>query len=357
MTLHELLSLTFQGGPGVCQVAVTNACNARCRFCSFPQVAAKERVWADPARLFQGMKALKRANVHYLSFTGGEPLLYPDLLPAMALGRELGFHMILCTNGALLTPGLIQELKALGLDTLIISLDAASARDHDEHRGLPGLTSHIREMIPLLRQAGLAPVASVTLSRLLGDLRMMIKFAGEVGFRRVTFSYPLNLLKSSYLGFADHSSVDFTPRELDNWFGQIKELKKNSPLSILNPNLGLSELQRQLRGLPARFPCLAGYKYFFADWHLQVFRCHYLDETLGPLEEIHRFTPIRHGCTACAIDCYRDPSVYQYLAVSLADTLKAWRQGRWLKGLGVLLHPHNFLSLAALLEGRHWVRG
>ena len=43
-------------------------------------------------------------------------------------------------------------------------------------------------------------------------------------------------------------------------------------------------------------------------------------------------------------------------AVSVADALTAWRQGRVLKGLGALCRPYNFLSLAALLEGRHWVR-
>jgi len=357
MNLKELFHLLLQGGPGFCQIAVTNACNAHCRFCSFPQVAPKDRVWADPERLFCGLKTLKQAGVRYLAITGGEPLLYPDLLPAMDLGRRLGIEIILCTNGALLTPGLIQKLKALDLHTLIISLDAASPQKHDEHRGLPGLTSHIREMLPLLKQAGLDPVASVTLSRMLGDLRVMMDFLKEMGFRRVTFSYPLKRLNSSYLGFADHYSVDFTPRELDQWFAQIKELKKDSPLNILNPRLGLTELQRQLRGQPVRFPCLAGYKYFFVDWHLQVFRCHFLGETLGPLEEVHQITPVRDDCTACTIDCYRDPSVFQYVAVSLADTLKAWQQGRWLQGLGTLLHPYNFLSLAALLEGRHWVRG
>ncbi|RJR46283.1 MAG: radical SAM protein [Deltaproteobacteria bacterium] len=357
MTFKELMRLALEGGPGFCQIAVTNACNARCRFCSFPRVAAKERVWADPERLFKGLTALKRAGVRYLSITGGEPLLYPELLPALKLGRQLGLNMILCTNGALLTPGLIEKLKALELHTLIISMDAASPKEHDEHRGLPGLTAHIREMIPLLRQAGLAPVASVTLSRMVADLPKMMDFLQDLGFRRVTFSYPLNRLNSSYLGFADHYSVDFTGRELDQWFSEIKKLKKTSPLSILNPRLGLTELQRQLRGQATRFPCLAGYKYFFVDWHLQVSRCHFVGETMGPLEEIHRLALVRDNCTACAIDCYRDPSVFQYVAVSLGDTLKAWQQGKWLQGLGTLLHPYNFLSLAAILEGRHWVRG
>ena len=94
------------------------------------------------------------------------------------------------------------------------------------------------------------------------------------------------------------------------------------------------------------------------DWHLQVYRCHYLDETLGPLEEFHRISPIRDDCTACAIDCYRDPSVYQYLAVSVADSLAALAPGRMArKAWAPCCTPTTFLSLSALLEGRHWLRG
>jgi len=208
-----------------------------------------------------------------------------------------------------------------------------------------------------MRRAGLNPVASVTLSRLIIDLKEMLRFLEELGFRRVTFSYPITRLNSSYLGFADHYSVDFTPEELYEWFGRIKELKGATSLDILNPSLALGELQRRLNGRPARFPCLAGYKYWFVDWNLQVFRCHYLGEPLGPLEEFGRIPPIRTGCDACAIDCYRDPSVCQYLAVSVADSLAALRRGNWIEGLKALLHPYNFLSLAALLEGRHWLRG
>jgi MoaA/NifB/PqqE/SkfB family radical SAM enzyme len=356
MTLKELLRLIAQGGPGFCQIAVTNACNAHCRFCSFPGVTPKERVLADPVRLLRGLPALKNRRVDYLCLTGGEPLLYPALLQVLARARDLSIQTIVCTNGSLLTPAYIQNLGNAGLKTLILSLDAPSAAAHDDHRGVPGLTGHIREMMPELHRAGLDPVASVTLSRLIGDLEEMLRFLEDLGFRRVTFSYPITRLNSSYLGFADHCSVDFTPAELHAWFSQLKQLKTATPLHILNPRQGLSDLQRQLEQRSGRFPCLAGYKYFFVDWHLQVYRCHYLDDTLGPLEGIADIPPIRDLCTACTIDCYRDPSVYQYLAVSVADSLAALRQGRWLKGLGTLLHPYNFLSLASLLEGSHWMR-
>ncbi len=240
------------------------------------------------------------------------------------------------------TPAYIRALKTAGLETLIISLDGPTPAAHDGHRGLPGLTRHIQAMLPEMRRAGLNPVASVTLSRLIGDLGEMLRFLEELGFRRANFSYPITRLHSSYLGFADHYSVDFSVAELYQWFSQVKAAKAGTSLHILNPRLALSEAQRQLTGRPARFPCLAGYKYWFVDWDLQVFRCHYLDEPLGPLEDLGRMPPIRDECNACAIDCYRDPSVYQYLAVSVADSLAALRQGQWLRAWGPCCAPTIF---------------
>jgi MoaA/NifB/PqqE/SkfB family radical SAM enzyme len=276
-------------------------------------------------------------------------------LAALTQARDLGLQTLLVTNGLLLTPSLIRSLRQAGLQTLIISIDAASAQAHDRHRGVPGLTSHIKELLPRIHEAGIRTVASVTLSRLIDDLRALVHFLGELGFSLVTFSYPVTRLSSSYLSFSHSHLVDYSPEELGRLFSDILSIKERSPVTILNPRLGLLEARRQIQGLPSRFPCLAGYKYFFADWNLEAYRCHFLADKMGPLEEIHRFTSIRDDCNSCNIDCYRDPSVYQYVAVSLADTLAAWRQGHILRGFRSLFNPTNALSLAALLEGRHWV--
>jgi MoaA/NifB/PqqE/SkfB family radical SAM enzyme len=356
MTWQEMLKLALHGGPGFIQVAVTNACNAQCRFCSFSEVPSSRWRMADPARLVRGFEALGRAGVKYVSITGGEPLLYPDLGPCLARARELGLATLLVTNGALLTPALIRTLSQAALQTLIISIDAATAAAHDRHRGLPGLIAHISDMVPLVRQAGLKAVASVTISRLWDDLDDLAAFIGKLGFTRLTFSYPLTRLNSSYLGCAESALVNFSPEELDRVFARILEFKERSPVVILNPRLSLLEVRRQLQGRPSRFPCLAGFKYFFADWDLQVYRCHFLGDILGTLEEIDRLAPIRDGCTACSVDCYRDPSVLQYAAVSLADTLTAWRRGEVVQGFKALLDRNNVLSLAALREGLQWVQ-
>jgi len=52
------------------------------------------------------------------------------------------------------------------------------------------LTGHIHKMLPELRRAGLDPVASVTLSRLIGDLREMSRFLEDLDFAGSLFPIP-----------------------------------------------------------------------------------------------------------------------------------------------------------------------
>ncbi|MDI6853468.1 MAG: radical SAM protein [Deltaproteobacteria bacterium] len=351
----DLCHLVLQGGPGLVQIAVTNACNARCRFCNFSRVPSDAVSMADPRRLARGLASLRKRGSHYITFTGGEPLLYPHLLPSLARAGELGHHTILVTNGALLSPPLIRELREAGLDCLIISLDAASPERHDQHRGIPGLTAHIQEMLAFANLSGLSPIASVTVSRLIDDFDELLRSLQKLGFERLTFSYPLTQLRSSYLGYASHDSVAYSARELDNLFRRIIALKSRAPLKVLNSRQALVDLKNGLQGRPRRFPCLAGFKHFFVDWDLKVYRCHFLEQILGPFEEIHLAPHFRDGCDACTSECYRDASVFQYAALSLSDFLEAWRRGQWLKGLRTLLHPYNALSLADLLASRHWL--
>ena len=309
---------------------------------------------ADPVRLSRGLEAAAQAGIRYVCLTGGEPLLYPDLLFCLTRARALGLTTLLCTNGSLLTAGLIE---ALGQPASRPS-SFPSTRPPRRPMTATGACRADRPYpghAPPGHAAGLNPVASVTLSRLIDDLDEMVRLSGgwASGTHLFIPHHPAALLLS---GLCRELSGDLFPGELYGLFTQVQELKERSPVNILNPRLGLEESQRQLQGLPCRFPCLAGYKYLFVDWHLKVYRCHFRAETLGPLEEIDRLTPIRDGCNACTIDCYRDPSVYQYLAVSVADTLAAWSRGEVVRGLKTLLNPVNVLSLSALLEGRHWVQ-
>jgi MoaA/NifB/PqqE/SkfB family radical SAM enzyme len=343
------------GGPGFCQFAITNLCNARCEFCNFAvdRMPVDQRASVTLAQAQRALEILRRQGVGYIVFVGGEPFAHSDLRAMVRHAASLGMAPMICTNGSLLTPENIDGLKEDGLSSIIISIDAPSVEAHETNRCLKNVCERIRQANAQFERLKIQSTASVTISRLIQDYGELPAFLRSLGFRTVTFSYPLTALASSYLGFSDSNLVDFRPEELIAIFDRVKELKKE--FHVLNPTESLSEMQRHLKGEPELFECLGGYKYFYLDWHLQLYRCHNWDRPMCHIDEFDGSQLVRDGCTACMMDCYRDSSVLQHVAVSVSDSLQAVRKGRLGEAARALFNRPNLTSLQSVLENARWI--
>jgi hypothetical protein len=65
---------------------------------------------------------------------------------------------------------------------------------------------------------------------------------------------------------------------------------------------------------------------------------------------------IRDDCTRCMIDCYRDASVMQHVAIALSDSVAMLQQGRWCAAAQGLVKRSVFDSVRSVLEDRSWIR-
>jgi MoaA/NifB/PqqE/SkfB family radical SAM enzyme len=347
----------WEGGPGVCHFSITNACNARCAFCSFAydHLPAESRHWVTLADAKEACDILRRNGIRILHFNGGEPLMHRDLTAMVAHAAQIGMMPGLDTNGALLTQRRIDALADAGLGKVCISIDAASSSVHDSNRGIPGLSERIRQANAGLRRRRIPTTASVTMSRLV-DYAALPKHLQALGFGAVTFSYPLRTLPSSYLACREDSPlVDFTAEELHTAFEAVKELGKRFP--VQNPVASIEDMQRHLRGEPEVFGCLAGWKYFYLDWNLQIWRCHHWDQPMCHIRDFNETQRVRDGCTACMVDCYRDASVMQHVGVALSDGLRDAARGEIRQAWRHWVDRRNVVSLrSAIRTARVWTR-
>src|SRR3954447_3040764 len=343
-----------EGGPGFCQFALNNACNARCGFCNFALDKLPRESWKFVARdgAFDSVDILYKQGIRFLVLTGGEPLLHPDVSSIVERAASLAMKVMLVTNGALLKPNRIQELAKAGLSSFIISVDAASSELHEHNRGLPGVCDRIRKANRLIQELNLHATASVTMSRLV-DYEALPDFLKDLGFTSVTFSYPLTGLASSYLSYSDSELVNHTKEELLEAFERIKRLKRR--FLVVNPTPSLNEMQRFVRKEEQRFPCLGGYKFFYLDWNLDLWRCQSWDKPLCSIYEFDGSQRVRDGCTRCMIDCYRDSSVMQQIGVSVHDAYTALRAGKVREAATAMGRSGNLGSLGAVLEELPWL--
>jgi len=95
-------------------------CNLACAYCNEYDDFSKP-VPADTMR--ERLDQLARLGTSIITFSGGEPLLHPELDGLIAHVRRNGALAGMITNGYLLTPDRVKRLNAAGLDHLQISID------------------------------------------------------------------------------------------------------------------------------------------------------------------------------------------------------------------------------------------
>ena len=345
------------GGPGYVQFAITNICNAKCDFCGFAadKFDPRRRRSVTLAQARQVVDILARNHIGYLLFVGGEPLAHKDLRSMTRYAAERGIRPMICTNGSLWTEQNMRGLAADGLSSVIMSIDAHDVGRHEENRGLPEVCKKIKYANEVFAELGVQSTASVTASRLIDDYEKLPDFLRRLGFTSCTFSHPLTHLASSYLSFSDSKLVSYQREELIEVFERIKRMKMRSGYPVVNPLESLTDMQRHVRGEREHFGCLGGHKYFYLDWNLDLYRCHAWDKPMCRIEEFDESKLIRDGCTKCMIDCYRDPSVLQFVAVSAGDAWRNLKQGRLGAAAKNILDRRNVTSLRAVWEARKWI--
>lgn len=179
----------FLGAPTMVSIALTERCNLRCRHC-YPTVRNVQLSFPVIARLLDELRAM---DVFSLSLSGGEPLLHPDLDSIIALGRKKGFHLLLFTNGLLITEQKAQKLKALGINEVNISLDAANADQHDRFRGISGAFEKSVRAVRHCIHAGLDTWITCTVSNAVQVHAVdMVQLAFDLGVSRIRFVQVVN---------------------------------------------------------------------------------------------------------------------------------------------------------------------
>ncbi len=355
--LQLLREVFAHGGPGYLQFAITNICNAKCDFCGFAvdRFDPKKRRSVTLQEARDVIDICVKNHIGYLLFVGGEPLVHKELRAMTRYAAERGIHPMVCTNGSLWTEQNMRQLASDGLTSVIMSIDSHDVAKHEKNRGLPEVCRKIQRANAVFHELKVQTTASVTASKLIDDYDKLPAFLTELGFKSCTFSYPLTALGSSYLSFSDSSLVSYNTEELIQVFEKIKQMKARSGFPVVNPTESLTEMQRHLRGQKEKFGCLGGHKYYYLDWNLNLYRCHYWEKPMCSIYEFDESKLIRDGCTRCMIDCYRDPSVLQHVAINASDAWHALRRGQVIKAAKHTFDPRNLTSLKAVWDDRKWI--
>jgi MoaA/NifB/PqqE/SkfB family radical SAM enzyme len=120
-SLREFIrGLTDTAHPLLVQIIPIRRCNIDCGYCNeFDKISGP----VPAATMRQRIDKLADLGTSVVAFSGGEPMLHPDLDDLIRHIRGRGMMAGLITNGYFLVPKRIEELNHAGLDFLQISID------------------------------------------------------------------------------------------------------------------------------------------------------------------------------------------------------------------------------------------
>lgn len=116
---------------------ITHRCNLRCVHCyagADEHAGVGELTTAQWRRVIDDLASF---GCPVALFSGGEPLMHPDIIDLSRHAVRSGMRAVISSNGTLISPGMAEKLRSIGLSYIGISLDG-DRPVHDCFRGSPG---------------------------------------------------------------------------------------------------------------------------------------------------------------------------------------------------------------------------
>lgn len=130
------------------------SCNMDCKYC-FSDWRTNPKKFSTK-ELIKYIDILKKEGVDQISFTGGEPLLIPDIETLIEYSANVGLRTVLCTNGILLHEKL-DGLMGI-VDTIALPLDSCDPEVHNYLRPTSAVDNHHSLVVSMFRMLHDMPV-------------------------------------------------------------------------------------------------------------------------------------------------------------------------------------------------------
>ena len=223
---------------------ITRQCNLSCHHClsSEKMASCRSEMTLDQCRAF--IDDLCRIKVFQVNIGGGEPFLRRDILDILAYAHQKGLVTCVSTNGTQIDDALAENLAAMELLYLQVSLDGATAETNDQIRGA-GTFVQALAGIDCLNRAGFANLSINTvvtrlnfmeitdLYRLGRDYRAktrLSRFRPAGGAKTVWESY--HLTNEQTLALADYLNQYKDVLTGDSFFSITDKDRKNLGLNM-----------------------------------------------------------------------------------------------------------------------------
>ena len=202
---------------------MTRACNLKCIHCYAHAVSRSREKELTTEQAKAMIDDLAKFGVPVILFSGGEPLVRPDLVDLANYAVAQGMRAVISTNGTLITQQKAEELKGVGLSYVGVSLDGMEAIN-DQFRGKKGAFRDAMEGIRNCQNAGLKVGLRFTINRMNKDeVPLIFDLLEEYDIPRVCFYHLVYAGRGSELIEQDLSHAE-TRKVVDLIMNRTRDL-------------------------------------------------------------------------------------------------------------------------------------
>ncbi|HMA64812.1 MAG: radical SAM protein [Fibrobacterota bacterium] len=152
--IERISQQSVEGGsvyqPFFVKIKLLWECNLTCSFCNLPKGIAPMR--PEYARSLIDQLAIMGCGK--INFSGGEVFLYDGIFELLDHTVKRGIKVNCTSNGTMLNKENVKRLRDSGINSITISLDAATADLHDKIRGVKGTWKRAVKAMGLLEKYG-----------------------------------------------------------------------------------------------------------------------------------------------------------------------------------------------------------
>ena len=260
----------------------TNACNMHCAHC-YRDAGVKSSEELSTSEAKNLLDQIARAGFKIMIFSGGEPLMRPDILDLVKHASKLKLIPVFGTNGTLIDRKMARDLKTAGARGVGISLDSLDAEKHDRFRdfkdgwklAVEGMKNCRAEDLPF-------QIHTTIMDWNQSELESMIDFAVEIGAKAHHFFF---LVPTGRAKTIEEESL--RAESYEDVLTRIMLKQKSVPIE-LKPTCAPQFIRiASQMGIDTRFKrgCLAGLSYCIISPTGKVQPCAYLNLPLGDVRE------------------------------------------------------------------------
>ncbi len=221
---------------------VTTACNLKCKHCySTSGKKGKDELNTEDAK--RAIDIMAKAGVTILAFSGGEPLVRPDIFELTRYAADKGMYVAMATNATLITKEVARKMKEAGVQFVQISLDGATPEVHDEFRGVKGAFEKTVRGIKNCVEEGFFVEVSTTATHF--NYKQIPEIIDLCEQLRVNWFMVYNFVPTGRGRFIVEN--DLTPEEREELLKMLWQRQKTSSVQILStaPQFARVALQQE----------------------------------------------------------------------------------------------------------------